>query len=541
MNEGPNLPNESSVAKSCNQKNTPFPKDLRESDASAITKKHKNMWQSLLQCRYIVTLLEFFVFFEIDAYRLATSMSVVAMVNNTAANSRKNFNLTFGSCPINESIAAESSLPNNDGEFNWGPEIQGYVLGAGFMGYVISQIPGGLLAEAYGAKITIVGGLFLSSMAHILCPFAAWHSSYLMIAMQLLRGVGQGLLPPAHSVLSANWFPSTERGFLNGLIMAGSVIGSLVSCFSSGALCSSSVLGGWPSVYYIYGGLGLVLCLCVQICLFESPRVHPRIGKSELNYIVQNQETDLSLKRPPTPWKKILTSVPVYAMTYAVFSHFWAITHQISVQPIYLESVLHYPIQENGILTSIPFIFQALFIFIGGWISKWMITQNYIGIDKARKWCTLLYALGYSGGVLGIYFAGCDRMWSNIFSIIAMSFIGLSVPGCMVAPIDMSPTFAGSLFGLSNTIASSASFLLPIITGLMLNEEESLEQWNKIFLLCIAVIMSSGILFCVFGSADVQPWNFPSNEDSGKNLPKDEDLGSGYKTNTLTTEITVHI
>ncbi|KAF8787704.1 Sialin like protein [Argiope bruennichi] len=386
MNEGPNLPNESSVAKSCNQKNTPFPKDLRESDASAITKKHKNMWQSLLQCRYIVTLLEFFVFFEIDAYRLATSMSVVAMVNNTAANSRKNFNLTFGSCPINESIAAESSLPNNDGEFNWSPEIQGYVLGAGFMGYVISQIPGGLLAEAYGAKITIVGGLFLSSMAHILCPFAAWHSSYLMIAMQLLRGVGQ-----------------------------------------------------------------------------------------------------------------------------------------------------------NGILTSIPFIFQALFIFIGGWISKWMITQNYIGIDKARKWCTLLYALGYSGGVLGIYFAGCDRVWSNIFSITAMSFIGLSVPGCMVAPIDMSPTFAGSLFGLSNTIASSASFLLPIITGLMLNEEESLEQWNKIFLLCIAVIMSSGILFCVFGSADVQPWNFPCNEDNGKNLPKDEDLGSGYKKNTLTREVTVHI
>ncbi|GBN42764.1 Putative inorganic phosphate cotransporter [Araneus ventricosus] len=516
MKEMPNIANEACDSKrnKCDHQivnkldESSISADLAKSDAPAITTKQKSVWQSLFQCRYIVTLLEFFVFFEIDAYRLATSMSVVAMVNNTAISSNEDLNFTIESCPINYSFTAENSLPDNDGEFNWSPEIQGYVLGAGFMGYVISQIPGGLLAEAYGAKITIVGGLFLSSVAHVLCPFAAWYSSYLMIGMQLLRGLGQGLLPPAHSVLSANWFPSTERGFLNGLIMAGSVVGSLVSCFFSGALCSSTLLGGWPSVYYIYGGLGLVLCLCVHFCLFESPRVHPRIEKLELNYIIQNQETDLSQKRPPTPWRKILTSVPVYAMTYAVFSHFWAITHQISVQPVYLGSVLHYPIQENGVLTSIPFIFQALLIFIGGWISKWLITQNYIGIDKARKWCTLLYSLGYSVGVLGIYFAGCDRVWSNVFSIIAMSFIGLSVPGCMVAPIDMSPTFAGSLFGLSNTIASSASFLLPVITGLMLNEEQTLAQWNNIFFMCTAVIMSAGIVFYAFGSAEVQPWNF---------------------------------
>ncbi|CAL1293171.1 unnamed protein product [Larinioides sclopetarius] len=506
-----------SNSKKCDHKNVNklheylFSENLTKSDSSAATKEQKNVCQSLFQCRYIVTLLEFFVFFEIDAYRLATSMSVVAMVNNTAISSNDSLNLIIESCPINDSITSELPLLDNDGEFNWSPEIQGYVLGAGFMGYVISQIPGGLLAEAYGAKITIVGGLILSSVAHVLCPFAAKYSSYLMIAMQLLRGLGQGLLPPAHSVLSANWFPSTERGFLNGLIMGGSVIGSLLSCFVSGILCSSTLLGGWPSVYYIYGGLGLVLCLCVQAFLYESPRVHPKIEKIELNYIVENQETDLSQKRPPTPWRKILTSVPVYAMTYAVFSHFWAITHQISVQPVYLGTILHYPIEENGVLTSIPFVFQALLIFFGGWISKWLITQNYTGIDKARKCCNLLYSLGYSIGVLGIYFAGCDKLWSNIFSIIAMSFIGLSIPGCMVAPIDMSPTFAGSLFGLSNTIASSASFLLPIITGLMLNEEQTLAQWNNIFFMCTGVIMSAGVVFYAFGSAEVQAWNFQEN------------------------------
>ncbi|GFS97889.1 hypothetical protein NPIL_460691, partial [Nephila pilipes] len=43
------------------------------------------------------------------------------------------------------------------------------------------------------------------------------------------------------------------------------------------------------------------------------------------------------------------------------------------------------------------------------------------------------------------------------------------------------------------------------------------EQWNKIFMLCIALIMSSGIIFCVFGSADVQSSNYPENEENDKN------------------------
>ncbi|GIY75537.1 putative inorganic phosphate cotransporter [Caerostris darwini] len=476
---------------------------------------------SIFQCRYIITLMEFFVFAEIDAYRLATSMSVVAMVNSTAINSHDTSNVTVDSCPMNASDSTENLAPQPDGEFDWSPEIQGYILGAGFLGYVINQIPGGLLAEAYGAKNTIVIGIFLSSVAHLLSPFAAWSSSYLMIAMQLLRGLGQGLLPPAHSVLAANWYPSTERGFLNAIVMAGSVIGSLISCFSAGALCASSFLGGWPSVYYIYGALGLILCLWVQMSMYESPRVHPSIKDEELNYILQNQETDLSQKRPPTPWKKIFTSIPFYAMTFAVFSHFWAITQLISVHPIFLGRILHFSIQENGLLTSLPFVFEALLIFLGSWVSKWLNNRNYVGVDKVRKGCNFIYCLGYSLGLLGVYYAACDRMWSNILSITATSFIGLSVPGCMVVPIDMSPTFAGSLFGLSNTIASTASFILPVIVGLMIDKDQTLEQWNKIFMLCIGVVMSSGIIFWIFGSAEVQPWNFTDDEQDDEKCSKE--------------------
>ncbi|GFU93765.1 putative inorganic phosphate cotransporter [Trichonephila clavipes] len=147
--------------------------------------------RSFLQYRYLVALLQFFGYFEINVFRLVTSISVVAMVNNTAVDSHKTTNVSVASCPFNFSNLDENHLPENTGEFDWSPAIQGYILGAGFLGYVVTQMPGGMLAECYGAKFTVVGGLFLSSLGHILSPLAARSSAYLLIVMQLVRGLGQ--------------------------------------------------------------------------------------------------------------------------------------------------------------------------------------------------------------------------------------------------------------------------------------------------------------------------------------------------------------
>ncbi|GFY44208.1 vesicular glutamate transporter 2 [Trichonephila inaurata madagascariensis] len=108
-------------------------------------------------------------------------------------------------------------------------------------------------------------------------------------------------------------------------------------------------------------------------------------------------------------------------------------------------------------------------------------------------------------------------MLSAMLSVAAMSFMGFAFNGCMITPVDMSPTFAGTLMGLSNTVASVASFVYPVIVGIMTNEEQTFEQWNKIFAMCIGIAMSSGILFCIFGSADVQPWNYPTEEETRSN------------------------
>ncbi|GIY75535.1 putative inorganic phosphate cotransporter [Caerostris darwini] len=255
----------------------------------------------------------------------------------------------------------------------------------------------------------------------------------------------------------------------------------------------------------------------LQFFLFESPNVHPRISETELKYILQNQELNLSGKRPPIPWKKLLTSVPFYALTIAMTGQFWASTHFVSVHPTFLGTILHYPIQENGLFASVPFVLQTLFALAVSWFSDWLNTHDYVGVDKVRKGCNFIFCLGYSLSLLGIYFAGCDKSMSAPFSILAMSLVGLSFAGCMIAAIDMSPTFAGTIMGVSSIISSLSGFIMPILVGFLTNEEQTIEQWNKVFFISIGVVMVSGIIFSLFGSAEVQEWNYPVSEDKSCN------------------------
>ncbi|CAL1293169.1 unnamed protein product [Larinioides sclopetarius] len=256
-------------------------------------------------------------------------------------------------------------------------------MSAGFLGYVVIQIPAGLIAEAYGAKNVYLSGVLIASLARIFCPLAAWHDCYLMIAIQLLRGMGQGLHSPANSVITTKWFPKQERGFFNAIIFSGSAVGSFISYATAGAMCTSALFGGWPSVYFIH---------VVANALERDSYIYPSLC-DDLFDILLFLDHDSSNVRAST-----------FSGTHFALPH------------------------TNG-------------------------------------------SLGYSLGLPGMYIVGCDKVWNNICSIIAFSFAGLSLAGCLLVPSDMSPTFAGNLFAFSNTIAGTATFIFPIIVGLMTDTE----------------------------------------------------------------------
>jgi len=72
----------------------------------------------------------------------------------------------------------------------WHKKIQGHILGAFFYGYLISQIPGGILAERYGGKWVLAGFVCVSTASTLLTPFAARLSFMPLFILRIICGIG---------------------------------------------------------------------------------------------------------------------------------------------------------------------------------------------------------------------------------------------------------------------------------------------------------------------------------------------------------------
>ena len=68
--------------------------------------------------------------------------------------------------------------------------MQGLVLGAYFWGYILTQIPGGRLAETYSAKWVIWGSVFVNVIFTLLTPVAANISYIAVLVVRFIEGLG---------------------------------------------------------------------------------------------------------------------------------------------------------------------------------------------------------------------------------------------------------------------------------------------------------------------------------------------------------------
>lgn len=168
--------------------------------------------------------------------------------------------------------------------FDWNESSKSLVLSSFFWGYILLQIPAGMLAQKFCAKYIMLAGIELCSLATLLIPvFASIGGVPLLCALRMFQGLTQGFVyPSTHSVLS-RWAPIPERGFLNTCSYAGTQFGTVVMLAVSGSLASSS--GGWPNIFYVSGGVGCIWCILWFLFASNLPSQHKFISPAEVAYI----------------------------------------------------------------------------------------------------------------------------------------------------------------------------------------------------------------------------------------------------------------
>lgn len=53
--------------------------------------------------------------------------------------------------------------------------------------------------------------------------------------------------------------------------------------------------------------------------------------------------------------------------------------------PKYMSDVLRFSIKDNGIYSSLPYLFMWVVSILTGFLSDWLIVKKYLGITNARK------------------------------------------------------------------------------------------------------------------------------------------------------------
>lgn len=128
-------------------------------------------------------------------------------------------------CPADNETLLESDediMFGANGTYDWSEAVQGVILSSFYWGYIITHIPGGMMVERLGGKITFFAGIAATSILTILTPGSIeLGGSTLLIVNRVIMGLSQGFIYAAVFGLLASWIPLRERTTLGVFVLSG--------------------------------------------------------------------------------------------------------------------------------------------------------------------------------------------------------------------------------------------------------------------------------------------------------------------------------
>lgn len=147
------------------------------------------------------------------ALRVNLTIAIVAMVrpaqNTTVAQQGSLHNSSSGNKTI--AILADKYNDELNERFDWDSYQQNFVLGCFFWGYVLTELPGGRLAELIGGRRVFGHSMLWASLLTLVTPVAAHLSYIVLMIVRVLLGFMLGASWPAIHPVAAVWIPPMDR------------------------------------------------------------------------------------------------------------------------------------------------------------------------------------------------------------------------------------------------------------------------------------------------------------------------------------------
>lgn len=335
--------------------------------------------------------------------------------------------------------------------------------------YAFGQAIFGKIFDWIGTRLGFALSIGVWSIATALHAFA---NSFLTFSLfRSILGISEAGNWPGAAKGNAEWFPTKERAFAQGLFNSGAAIGGIVSIPIISSLAIA--LESWTAIFIVVSILGFIWLIPWFAIVKAPPKSHPWITEEEKKYILSGQQnsTDDDSNgddgyNPSTG--KLLThkqSWGVIIASAAIDPIWWLF---ISWIPIYLFEVYDMDVKGLLIYGWVPYVGAMLGAWFGG-----LLAQNRLKagktVNNARKLTITVGCIIMLPSLLALSSPGSPFAAVLIMATILFGF-QTAIGNIQTLPSDFfSGKTVGTLAGFAGMAAKLAAagltFFVPWLTS----------------------------------------------------------------------------
>lgn len=333
-------------------------------------------------------------------------------------------------------------MPTAAQELGMSAKQAGSYMTAFYIGYVVTQLPGGILTDRFGYRRVLLGSfLVMGCFTALMGTVTTYEQGFIY---RVMAGIGSGAIFSASVRAIFDWFPGKGRGTAMGIFMTASSFGvSAVNLF----VPQLAKQYDW-NIAFIAAGI-----LPVAAFILALPFLHERSPISA----VQSKHT---LKEFYQDIKVLLRNKDLLMAGVAGFCAMWATWGTATWANTYLNKGLKLSLVDAGAIMSL-YGFTAIFCKpIAGFLADWLGRKKLLLMLIFLVFGPLLVVFGATSNVAFIYvLAPLLGIAAFIYSPIMNNLIGELVD----------PAQVGAATGLVNTIWQLGSLLSPLVVGMILD------------------------------------------------------------------------
>lgn len=328
--------------------------------------------------------------------------------------------------------------------------------------YAAGQFLFGRLFDAIGVRLGFALSIAVWSVAIAL--HATAHSIVSFSLFRALLGLSEAGAWPGAVKANAEWFPTRERAFAQGLFNAGASVGAIVSA----PLIALLFLGlGWKATFLLIGALGFLWLLPWFVIYRAGAQEHPWVNTAERALILDAPADAPEADGYVPTLRQLMSHRQSWGIVGARFflDPVWWLF--VAWLPIYLAETFAFDIKQIGIFAWVPYVGAMLGSLSGGWLSGYLIQRGW-SIERSRK---SVITLG--GFIMVPALVGAPMATDPTVAVLAIAMVlfgfQVAIGNIQTLPGDVfSGKSVGTLAGVSGMAAVAGTlittWLVPVMT-----------------------------------------------------------------------------